>query len=140
MLLTGYQAADGIAELLTMLLVFVLVLILAWYTTRWIARYQRGQKKEGNISILETCPAGNGKFIQIVRVADTYFALAVCKDTVTLLGEIPKEQLTLPAGEQKQGLPFQEWLRKAGAGYRGGSRSKKDEEAGQPEDSTSKEE
>lgn len=140
MLLTGFRAAESFAELLTMLLVFVLVLILAWYTTRWIARYQRGQKKAGNISIVETCPAGNGRFIQIVRVADTYFVIAVSKDNVTLLGQIPGEQLSFPEKEGKDMPSFKEWFHKAGAAYHGGSRTTQDEGNNPPSDDASKEE
>lgn len=141
MLLTGFRTADGFAELLTMLLVFVLVLILAWYTTRWIARYQHGQKKAGNISIIETCPAGNGRFIQIVKVADTYFVIALSKEQVTLLGQIPGEQLSFPEEERKDALSFKEWFHKAGAAYRGSGQKTEDDGSNPPsDDNASKEE
>ena len=35
----------------------------------------------------------NNKYIQLVRIGESYFAIAVCKDTVTNLGEIPAGQL-----------------------------------------------
>lgn len=132
MLLSGMNAADSIAQLITVLLLFVLILGLTWYTTRWIAGYQKGQKKGSNINVLETCSVGNGKYIQIVKLAETYVAIAVCKDTVTLLAEIPKEQLIFSDGEGKTGLPFKELFGKAKSVYH----DRKEE----PQDESSKEE
>lgn len=119
MLLSGVSAADSFAQLITVLLIFVLVLGLTWYTTRWIARYQKGQKKGSNIDVVETCPIGNGKYIQIIRLAETYVAVAVCKDTVTLLAQIPKDQLTFSDGDGKAALPFKELFRRAKSVYHG---------------------
>ena len=44
-------------------------------------------------------------------MGETYLAIAVCKDTVTLLGEIPEEQLN--RGDSGQGFHFWELLDKA---------------------------
>ena len=41
-----------------------------------------------NIQIVETMRLSQNKLIQIVHISDKYFAIAVCKDTVTLLGEL----------------------------------------------------
>ena len=61
--------------------------------TKWIAGYQKQQGAASNIEVRETVRIANNKYIQLVRVGETYFAIAVCKDTVTTLGEIPAEQL-----------------------------------------------
>lgn len=120
MLLTVYDPADGFAQLITVLLIFVFVLGLTWYVTRWIARYQRGQKHGSNVNIVESYPAGNGKYIQIVKIGETYFAIAACKDTVTLLGEIPGDQLHYAGEEKAEGVSFKDLFRKAGSAYRNG--------------------
>ena len=126
MFLTGFDTADSFAQLVTVLIVFVLVLALTLYTTRWIARYQKGQKKGGNIEVVETCPMGNGKYVQILRLADTYVAVAVCKDTVTFLTELPREQLVLSEGEIGGSRHFMEFLKNAKSMYR--SKEEKNEE------------
>ena len=91
MLLSG--SSDSYAQLLTMLIVFIVVLGATALTTKWIADYQKQQSVNCNIEIIETTRISNSKYIQIVRVGDTYMVIAVCKDTVTMLGEVPKEQL-----------------------------------------------
>lgn len=90
LLLTG---TDSYAQFLTVLVVFVLVLAVTAFTTKWIANYQKKQNVNCNIEVIETTRLDNNKWIQIVRVGEAYKVLAVCKDTVTLLGEVPREQL-----------------------------------------------
>ena len=90
-ILTG--KADGYAQFITVLFIFVAVLAVTALVTKWIAGYQKQQGMAGNIEIRETVRIANNKYIQLVRIGETYYAIAVCKDTVTTLGEIPADQL-----------------------------------------------
>lgn len=108
-LLTG--RTDSYAQFITILVVFILVLAVTAVATRWIASYQKQQNVNVNIEVVETTRISNNKYIQIVRVGETYVAIAVCKDTVTLLGEIPKEQLR--EGRNYQSFQFKNFLDRA---------------------------
>ena len=89
-ILTG--KTDSYAQFITVLLIFVAVLAVTALVTKWIAGYQKQQGAAGNIEVLETVRIANNKYIQLVRIGESYFAIAVCKDTVTNLGEIPAGQ------------------------------------------------
>lgn len=102
---------NGYAEFITVLLLFVIVLAVTALTTKWIANYQKQQGVNGNVQVIETARISNSKYIQIVRIGGKYVALAVCKDTVTMLGEIPEEQLNTTGGAQ--GFSFRQFLDKA---------------------------
>lgn len=91
-LLTG---VNGIAQLFTVAVLFIIVLAMTYFTTRFIGNYQKGHMSGDNIQIIDTMRLSQNKLIQIVRTGDKYFAIAVCKDTVTLLGEIDKEELVV---------------------------------------------
>lgn len=108
-LLTG--RTDSYAQFITVLVVFVFVLAVTALVTRWIANYQKQQNVNVNIEVIETTRISNNKYIQIVRIGETYMAIAVCKDTVTMLGEIPREQLR--EGNHFQAFRFREFLDKA---------------------------
>lgn len=110
MLLTG--KVNGYAQFVAVLVVFVLVLGLTALTTRWIANYQKQQSVNCNVEILETTRIANNKYIQLVRIGETCVAIAVCKDTVTMLGEVPKEQIK-ESNIQGTSLHFKELLEKA---------------------------
>lgn len=91
MLLTG--RVDSAAQFITVLILFIIVLAITALTTRWIAGYQKQQNINGNIEVIDTQRIANGKYIQIVRMGEKYIAIAVCKDTVTMLTEVQKEQI-----------------------------------------------
>ena len=110
---TTIDKADSFAQLITVLVIFILVLAATLFTTRWIAGYQKGQNKGKNIEVVETYPIGNGKYIQIVRLAETHAAIAVCKDTVTKLAEIPKEDIRFPEDAGSMSLRFKDLFQKA---------------------------
>lgn len=112
----GTSGWDSFFQLMGVLLIFVFVLAITYLCTRWIARYQKGISANKNIRVIETFRITNNKFIQIIEVGAVYMVIAVCKDTVTLLGEIDKEQLTwLPENETQTPVVnenFQEILQK----------------------------
>lgn len=105
-------SSNGYAQFITVLVIFVVVLLVTAYVTKWTANYQKHQNVDRNIEVIETTRLDNNKWIQIVRVGNTYKVLAVCKDTVTLLGEVPKDELreAEPGGER---ISFKELFDKA---------------------------
>ncbi|MBR4085055.1 MAG: flagellar biosynthetic protein FliO [Lachnospiraceae bacterium] len=109
MILTSSKV-DGWAQLITVLLIFVAVLAITAYTTKYIAKVQRQTGMSGNLEVLETIRISATKYIQLVRIGDTYVAMAVCKDTVTKLCEIPKEQLKETTPGELNGFSFKEML------------------------------
>lgn len=108
-LLTG--GSSGYAQFITVLLLFVVVLGITAAVTKWMANYQKQQSANENIEVIETTRIANNKYIQIIRAGGRYMVIAVCKDTVTMLGEIPEEQLKEKPPAQR--LSFKELLDKA---------------------------
>jgi flagellar protein FliO/FliZ len=94
---------DSIVQLITVLLIFIFVLVLAYFTARLTAGVQKGKLKGSNIEVLETIKIAQNKYIQIVRVGEKYFSYIVCKDTVTLLGELDKNEI--PDVESTKNVP-----------------------------------
>lgn len=105
MLLTVSESMDSFLQLCTVLFIFVFVLAVTWFATRWIANIQNGQNIRGaNIEVVETYRLTANKYIQIVRAGEKYLAIAVCKDTVTMLAEIPGGQIRL-SDKTDRGMP-----------------------------------
>lgn len=109
-LLTG--AESGYAQFIAVLVIFVLVLGVTALVTKWLSGYQKQQSANSNIEVIETSRLTNTKYLQIIRVGETYMAIAVCKDTITMLGEIPESQLRKPE-LVNSGKGFRELLEKA---------------------------
>lgn len=112
-LITSYSRLSSFAQLITLLIVFIFVLALTFYATRWMAKIQKSQFKNSNIEVIETFRLSNTKYIQIVKLGEKYVAIAVGKDTVTFLTELDESQLDLTkAVEGTNTLEFQEILKK----------------------------
>lgn len=97
MLLAGIQ---DILRFITLLIVFILVLALTYFTTRWIANYQKTATITGNIEVVEIKRITNTKAIEIVRIGEEYFAIAVGKDEINLISKLEKDSLNLSKPEQ----------------------------------------
>jgi len=93
------NTADNYAQFIAVLVIFILVLGITAFVTKWIANYQKQQNVNCNIELIETTRISNNKYIQIVKIGEKYFAIAVCKDTVTLLGQVPEEELHFTKSE-----------------------------------------
>lgn len=84
---------EAFAQLLTLFIIFILVLAITYYVTRFVGNYQKGKMAGSNISILETMRITNSKYIQVVKIGCKVFAIAVSKDTVTYLCELNEDEL-----------------------------------------------
>ena len=107
------SSANSYIEFITICIIFIGVLALTLYVTRWIAKYQRVQNAGKNIEIIEACRIDVSKYMQLVRVGEKYFVMAVCKDTVTMLTEVPVEQLKFTSPEESTGTNFGSLFEKA---------------------------
>ncbi len=93
LLAAGTSGLASFFRLVGVLLIFVFVLVITYVSTRWIARYQRGMNANKNIQVMETFRITNNKYIQIVKIGKVCLAIAVCKDTVSVLCQLEEEDL-----------------------------------------------
>lgn len=99
---------DSVIQFITVLIIFVFVLAVTYFTTRWVANFQKSQSKGKNIETVEVFRISNNKHIQIVKIGKEYVAIAVCKDTVTLLNKMSEEDLKLTSETSAGGDSFQQ--------------------------------
>ena len=106
MLLSMNSGVDSVVQFLTVLVMFVFVLGITYVTTRYIAGVQKGQMSNCNMELIDTLRISNNKYLQIVRVGKKYFCMAVCKDTVTMLGEVQEDELVFRDNNANGGTDF----------------------------------
>lgn len=97
---------------MTVLILFVLVLAITYFATRWMAGYQKSRVSGSNIEVVETMSLAGNKYLQIIRVGQKYLAVAICKDTVTMLTEIPEQDLVFSDGSVSKAMSFKDILDK----------------------------
>lgn len=93
-LVQSTSSLKSIGQLICAVVLFLFVLFLAYLTARIAGGFQSNViNGHSNIKIIEVFRLSNSKLIEIVKIGDKYLALAVCKDTVTVLTELSAEEL-----------------------------------------------
>lgn len=88
------STGSSVGQLIVAILLFVAVLAACYFTTAWIAGYQKQHSFNRNIRVVETMKLTSNKYIQIIEVGGKYLAIAIGKDEVTFLTELSKEDIT----------------------------------------------
>lgn len=92
-LTSGFSAGWSIVKLI---LITVLVLVLAFYSTRMIAKYQNNTwSAKNNIQFIESYRVDGNKMVAIAKIGEKYYALGIGKDEIHVIAELEKENLKL---------------------------------------------
>ena len=114
MLLVSTSKIDSVAQLLTVILLFVVVLGATWLTTRYVAGVQNGKMKGSNFEVIDTFRLTQNKYVQILRIGKKYMAVAICKDTVTVLRELDESEIVFHDSDlSKKAVSFEDIFNKA---------------------------
>ena len=85
---------EGIGQLICVVLLFLFVLFLAYVAARVAGSIQANTfNTHSNIKVIEVFRISNNKVIEIIKIGNRYFAVAVCKDTMTVLSELDEEDI-----------------------------------------------
>lgn len=100
------STGESIFQLIVVLVCFVIVLAMTYFTTRWIAGYQKTQSINKNLAVSETLKLTTDKYVQLIQVGkDRYFVIAVGKNEITFLGEISQDELKEIPDTSKENIP-----------------------------------
>lgn len=88
------NSLESFFELVSVLLVFVFVLVITYFATRWMGNYEKARMKSKNLQIIETIPAGSNKMISLIKAGTVYLVVSVGKDEIHPLATLTEEQLT----------------------------------------------
>lgn len=93
------SSLQSFIQLVGVLLIFVFVLVITYFTTKWIGGYQKVQMSGRNFRVIDSIQIANGKYAQILKLGDVYLVVAVGKDEVTLLAKLTAEEIGLTEEE-----------------------------------------
>ena len=111
MLATAQNSIQSLFELLGIILIFVVVLVVCYYTTRFVAGRQLVQRKIGNFEIIETYALSQNKYLQLIRMGNKYVVISVAKDTINYVTEIEESEVCqIPKSAMMSGKSFKEIL------------------------------
>lgn len=87
---------ESIGQLICVILLFLFVLFLSYIAARISGSFQaNSMNKNSNIKIIEVYRLSNTKLIEIVRIGEHYYALAVGKDEINVITKLDDSEIKL---------------------------------------------
>lgn len=111
--LTGGSAGRMIFNVLTTLIVFVVILYLAYMASKLVGKRYGGMSTQKNIKVLDMQTLAPNKSLVIVQTGGKTMLLGVTKEQITCLTELDADALTLQAGTAAEPLDFAKALKTA---------------------------
>lgn len=97
-----------------LIIAFFLIILAAYYVAKWIGTLQYQKLSNGNIKVIESVAIAPGKLLQLIKVGQQIFLIAVTKETIVYLKEIDSNSIEIKINEIKKQdiIPFEEQLKK----------------------------
>jgi Flagellar biogenesis protein len=112
MLAIGMTGIESIVQFLGMVILFLVILVITYYTTRFVGSMKFGQLKKGNFKVIETYKITQNKYLQLVRIGTRYFVIAIGKNEIQYLAELKEEEVIQQDSAVKTEVNFLEILNK----------------------------
>ena len=104
---TGHLASNGVnsvARFITVLFIFIVVLALTYFTTKFVGRTGQARMRSSNIEVIESVRNADGKLLELVRIGKKYAVIGVSRDTQNLICMLDEDDIEPPkeSGEGKK--------------------------------------
>lgn len=88
-----YSSWDNALQLIGLFIILILILIAAYYTSRFVGNVKLGQLKDSNFKVIDVYRISANKMLQIVKVADKYVVIGISKDQITYIMELDESEI-----------------------------------------------
>lgn len=89
----SFSTTNNVLQLLGLCLLLVIILIAAYYTSKFVGRYKMGQLKDSNIQVIDAYRISTSKMLQIVKIGNKYIVIGVSKDNITYITELDEDEV-----------------------------------------------
>ena len=89
------QFFNEVFNIVSIMFILLIVMAMAYITTRYIGMNNIRRFKNKNIKLLEVMPIGYQKYLYIVKVTDKHMLLSVSKDDIKLLDILDSEKIVI---------------------------------------------
>lgn len=94
------NGTEYVFQLIWYLIVFLLVIGVAFYITRFIGQSTLRYTRSTNLQVIDYIILGRDKGLYIVKVGDKFFLIGVSNNNITYLTEINKEDMKVPTNDK----------------------------------------
>lgn len=104
--LTGLSGADNFLQLFGVVVLFLIVLVITYFTTKFVGGIKMGTLQESNFKVIDSYKISQNKFLQIIQIGKRYFVISVGKDSIQLLTELNRDEIFIK--DKTNGNTFQD--------------------------------
>lgn len=90
------RTTANIAELFGLIVLLLIILVAAYFTTRLLGNVKKNQLSNSNFTFIEAYPIGQGKTLQIIKIGTRYMVVSVTKEQISCLAELSEDEISLP--------------------------------------------
>ena len=98
---SGKLPSTSYYELIVLVFIFILIMVGAYFVTRWVGNACLNMQKNSNIRVLEMYRLNQTKYIYLVKIADKTVALGITKDKIEYLTEVNEADLKVVKTQDK---------------------------------------
>jgi flagellar protein FliO/FliZ len=94
-LTAGISNLDSLFQLIGVSILFIIILVVTYYTTRFVGGVKMGITRNSNFKVLETFKVTQNKYLQLIQIGIRYFVISVSKDDIRFLAELNETEIML---------------------------------------------
>ncbi len=91
----GISTTDSFVQLVSLVFVLIIILVAAYYTSRFVGKMKMGQMNKSNFQVIDTYRISQNKALQIVKIANKYVVIAIAKDTIEIITELDEAEVMI---------------------------------------------
>lgn len=108
---------DSFVQMLGLVILLIVILIAAYYTTKFIGGMRQGQLMYSNFQVIDAYRISPNKVIQIVKIANKYVVIAIGKDSINYITELDESEIVMKTERDKQPQSFTQILEQLKMGH-----------------------
>lgn len=108
----GFSSFNSFLQLIGLVLLLILILAAAYYTSKFVGKATMGRLKNSNFHVIDSYRISQNKVIQIVKIGNKYVVIAIGKDTINYITELDESEVFIREPQTKENVNFKEILDK----------------------------
>ena len=111
---TSWTPMPTILQFLYLLVIFGVVVFLAFYTTKWIAKVKisKGGGRNSNVRIIDSVSVGQQGQVHLLKAGNQYILIGVTKERITYLSDVDPEELHIRAEPAEEYMAFDKIMKR----------------------------
>ncbi len=109
---SAMSTLENVLQLLGLILLFIIILIATYFTTRLIGNLQSNKLKNSNFKVIESFRLSQGNHLVLIKVSSKYFVIALGKNEVNVITQLDEDEVMQNEDKEIGQIDFSKYLNK----------------------------